>query len=279
MIVYFDTNVFDHLERLIGVTAWDVYRVKRAVKHECIRVVLSYLNIEETLFLVSLEPKKAEARVKLIFELSDKHLVVRGHHQTVRDDIRSYADGVPIKPSYESLTPWMESELWRLVAPVGRDTKTLKSLVDQTRRIKEEYHDFMIKGKKKLKPMALSIGSKRYSFVTYWKNNNGWLTEGLAKRAGVLRKVKRRGVDGLLKVKSVAMVVGANLSLLYSHHYENRAPHSGDSRDILHAIAASGADVFVTNDKKLQAVLSRIPVDGFQVMNLQDFVNAFPKWV
>ena len=136
LIVYFDTNVFDHLERLIGVTEWDVYRVKRAVKHECIRVVLSYLNIEETLFLVSWEPKKAEAIVKLIFELSDKHLVARGHHQTVRDDIRSYAVGVPTKPSYESLTPWMESELWRLVAPVGRGIKNLTSVVDQTRRIR-----------------------------------------------------------------------------------------------------------------------------------------------
>lgn len=137
----------------------------------------------------------------------------------------------------------------------------------------------MIKGKNELKPMALSIGSKQYPFETYWKNNNGWLTEELAKRAGVLRKVKRRGVDGLLKVKSVALVVGANLSLLYSHHYENRAPLSGDSRDILHAIAASGADVFVTNDKKLQAVLSRIPVDGFQVMSLQSFLNTLSKWV
>lgn len=279
MIVYFDTNVFDHLDRRIGITEWDVYRVKRAAKHECIRVVLSYLNIEETLFVVSLDRQKAEARVKLILELADKHLVARGHHQIIRDDICSYAEGLSTQPPYEPLTPWMESELWKLAAPVGRDWRNLKSVVDRTRRIKQEYENFMMRGKSKLRPMAASIGVKLYPFDSYWENNKGWLAEGLAKRAGVLRKVKRRGVDGLLMVKSVALVVGANLSLLYSHHYENRTPDSGDSRDILHAIAASGADVFVTNDKRLRAVLSRVPVEGFQVMDLRAFIRSLPEWV
>lgn len=70
-----------------------------------------------------------------------------------------------------------------------------------------------------------------------------------------------------------------NLSLIYSHHFEGRNPLSGDSRDILHAIAASSADIFVTNDRGLEAVLARIPADGFQVMNLQAFLNRLPAWV
>lgn len=279
MIVYFDTNVFDHLEKLSGVTAWDVFRVKRAVKLGYIRLVLSYLNIEETLFIVSSRPKRAEAQVGLIFELADKHLVARGHQLIINNDIRAYAEGVPLQSPYESLTAWMESEIWRLVAPVGSDINELKSVVDETCRIKKEYQDFMVKGRKMLKPMADSIGPRRYTFESYWKANNGWLAEGLAKRARVLVKVKRRGVDGLLKVKSVALAVGANLSLLYSHHFENRTPASGDSRDILHVIAASSADIFVTNDKRLETALSRIPVDGFQVMNLQVFLNSLPTWI
>lgn len=279
MIVYFDTNVFDHLEQLNGVTAWDVFRIKRAVKLGCIRLVLSYLNIEETLFIVSSQPKRAEARVGLILELADKHLVARGHQQTISNDIRAYAEGVPLQSSYESLTSWMESEIWRLVAPVGSNMRELKSVVAETRRIKEKYQSFMVKGRKMLKPMADSIGPRRYTFESYWKSNNGWLAEGLAKRAGALVKVKRRGVGGLLKVKSVALAVGANLSLLYSHHFENRTPISGDSRDILHAIAASSADIFVTNDRNLATVLGRIPVEGFQVMSLRGFLDSLPRWV
>ena len=85
MIVYFDTNVFDHLQQLNGVTAWDLFRIGRAVKLECIRVVISYLNIEETLFIVTSQSDRAEARVKLIFELADKQLVVRGHQNTINN--------------------------------------------------------------------------------------------------------------------------------------------------------------------------------------------------
>jgi len=87
MIVYFDTNVFDHLEQLNGVTAWELFRIRRAVQHGCMRVVVSYLNIEETLFIVPSQPVRAEARVKLIFELADKNLVVRGHQNNLNYSI------------------------------------------------------------------------------------------------------------------------------------------------------------------------------------------------
>ena len=280
MIVYFDTNVFDHLQQLNGVTAWDLFRIGRAVKLECIRVVVSYLNIEETLFIITSQSDRAEARVKLIFELADKQLVVRGHQNTINNDIRSYAYGQPLRSPFEPLSSWMESELWSFAAPIVRsDLRKLKHVIDKTRRIKKEHQDFMTQARKKLKLLVPSMVGERYPFNDYWKNNSVWLVEGLAKRTKVLGKVRQRGLPGLLKLKSVALAVGANLSLMYSHHFEGRTPASGDSRDILHAIAASSADVFVTNDRKLAKILTRIPVEGFQVMNLKDFLDSLPKWI
>jgi hypothetical protein len=280
MIVYFDTNVFDHLEQRNGVTDWDLFRIKRAVHHGCIRVVVSYLNIEETLFIVPSQPVRAEARVKLIFELADKSLVVRDHQDALNNDIRSYASGLPLQSPFESLTPWMESELWSFAAPIlGRDLRKLKLVIEKTRRIKKEHQDFMTKAKKNMKLLVLSMVEGRYPFESYWNNNSLWLAEGLAKRARALGRVKRRGISGLLKVKSVALAVGVNLSLIYSHHFEGRSPASGDSRDVLHAIAASSADIFLTNDRNLATVLGRIPVEGFQVMNLKGFLDSLPQWV
>ena len=280
MIVYFDTNVFDHLEQRNGVTDWDLFRIRRAVQHGCIRVVVSYLNIEETLFIVPSQPVRAEARVKLIFELADKNLVVRGHQDNLNNDIRSYAGGQPLQSPFEPLTSMDESELWSFAAPiVGSDLRKLKLVIDKTRRIKKEHQDFMTKSRKKMKLLVPSMVEGRYPFNDYWKNNSVWLAEGLARRARALGKVKRRGIPGLLKLKSVVLCVGANLSLIYSHHFEGRTPASGDSRDVLHAIAASSADVFVTNDRNLATVLGRIPVEGFQVMNLRDFLDSLPQWV
>ena len=280
MIVYFDTNVFDHLEQLNGITPWDLLRIKRAVRHECIRVVVSYLNIEETLFLVPSQPKRAESRMRLIFELGDKNLVVRSANDTLGNDFLSYADGKSLRLSFEPLTVQMETELLNLAAPIVKnDKRELGSVIDKTRRIKKEHQDFMAKAKKKMHLLVPSMVGGRYPFDDYWRNNSVWLVEGLAKRRRVLGKVRRQGLSELLKVKSVALAVGANLSLMYSHHFEGRTPASGDSRDILHAIAASSADVFVTNDGPLGRVLARIPINGFEVMNLQAFLNRLPAWV
>lgn len=254
--------------------------MKTAVHHGCIRVVVSYLNIEETLFIVPSQPVRAEARVKLIFELADKSLVVRDHQDALNNDIRSYASGLPLQSPFEPLTPWMESELWSFAAPIlGRDLRKLKLVLEKTRRIKKEHQDFMTKAKKNMKLLVPSMVEGRYPFESYWNNNSLWLAEGLAKRARALGRVKRRGISGLLKVKSVALAVGANLSLVYSHHFEERSPASGDSRDVLHAIAASSADIFLTNDRNLATVLGRIPVEGFQVMNLKRFLDSLPQWV
>lgn len=280
MIVYFDTNVFDHIERLNGVTDWDIFRIRRAVKHDYIRVVISYLNVEESLFIVPSQPERAEARVRLMFELGDKSLVVESAQDVLDSDFRAYADGQPHVGSFHPLTPAMENELWSFAAPILRnDIKKLEQVLDRTSQIKKEHQDFMRQARADMEMLMPAMVEGVYPFDEYWKNNCVWLAEGLAKRRKVLNKVRRRGLPGLIKLKSVALAVGANLSLIYSHHFEGRVPRSGDSRDVLHAIAASRADVFVTNDRNLAAILTRIPVEQFQVMNLKAFLDCLPDWI
>lgn len=279
MLVYFDTNVFDHLEQAIGVTGWDLYRIQKAIKHSVIQLVLSSLTIEETLFMVPSQPARAAARVKLILALCDKHLFVRGQEEVMNNAIRAYAHGLEPSPPFIALEPWMELEIRNIVNPVGRYARELQNILAETRRDKSTFYDFLIQGRAKVKPMADTIGAKAYPFENYWKSNSVWLAEALTKRTSVLAKVRARGVGGLLKIKCVALAVGANLSLIYSHHLENRTPASGDSRDILHAVSASAADIFVTNDSRLERILARIHVDGFKVMNLRAFLDSLPRWV
>jgi hypothetical protein len=174
----------------------------------------------------------------------------------------------------------MDLNIRNLANPAGSYSGELDGLIKELRQEKTAFQQFLNDGKSKVKPITDQIGgSKRYSFERYWANNSGWLAEGLADRAGVLREVKQQGVDGLLKVKGAAVAVGANLSFIYSHHIENRAPKPGDSLDILHSIVASTADVFVTNDEPLERILVRIQVDGFKVMNLRAFLESLPSWI
>lgn len=280
MIVYFDTNVFDHLEqRSNGVTEEDFFRLGRAVKLNYIRVVISFLAIEETLLFIPRDPRRVESRVKLMLALGDNRLFSLGQEVIANNDIRTYAHGTPASSPFISMEPWIEFNIRNFAKPVGDYWAELQDLVEEVRRDKKAFQEFLDEGKAKVKPLADAIGAARYRFEQYWINNSGWLAEGLADRAGVLSEVKQRGVDGLLKVKSIAVAVGANLSLMYSHHLEGRAPKPGDSRDILHAIVASTADVFITNDGPLQTILSRVPADDFKVMSLRVFLDSLPKWI
>jgi len=108
MIAYFDTNIFDRLEQRRGVTDGDVYRLQRAIKHGQLAVVLSFLDLEETLFVVKSHAERARARVSLILEICSRKLFARGQDEIMNDEVRSYALctpavsllSVPLSPSW-----------------------------------------------------------------------------------------------------------------------------------------------------------------------------------
>ena len=126
MIAYFDTNVFDRLEQRRGVTDWDVYRIQRAVKHEQLAVILSFLNLEETLFMVESHPQRARARVDLILEICSRNLFARGQDEILNDEVRSYALGTPAASPFCVFEPFMELDIKELMQPTVRASADLR---------------------------------------------------------------------------------------------------------------------------------------------------------
>src|SRR5262249_41770907 len=86
----------------------------------------------------------------------------------------------------------------------------------------------------------------------------GW-AEDYAAPTGVLGECRKRGLEGLLRVRAVRLVVGMTLSLIYSQVFEGRAPKYSDGYDLWHAIQASTSDVFVTRADRFFGHLNRIP--------------------
>ncbi|MDF0673098.1 MAG: hypothetical protein P0120_01975 [Nitrospira sp.] len=240
-------------------------------------VILSFLNLEETLFVVESHPEKARARVNLIIEICSNKLFARGQDAIMNDDVRSYALCTPTVSPFCAFEPFMELAINELMQPTAEASADLRDIISETRTAKERFQSCLEACRTEVLPHAKAIGGKNYKFDVYWSNNRTWLLELIAEMAGVLSEAKSRGLDGLLKVKSVGLAVGANLSLTYAHQFENRVPKSGDSRDILHAIIGSSADVFVTDDGELRRVLNRVPVDGFRAISLEETLAMLPK--
>jgi hypothetical protein len=101
------------------------------------------------------------------------------------------------------------------------------------------------------------------------------MVERLAQRAGVLDACRERGIEGLLKVRSVGAAVGTALSLAYGETFEGWVNTSDDSVDVLHVPAAAAtAEIFVTNNQRMHLAIGRLAFDGLRVMNLAEFLTA-----
>jgi hypothetical protein len=109
---------------------------------------------------------------------------------------------------------------------------------------------------------------KAEPFAQYWREIAPALVEAYADKVGVRRLCNEAGIDRLLTCPSVGMMVGANASMIYSRVVEGRAAKRGDSRDQQHALMASAADVFVTDDGDLRYILQRVPLIAPAVTDL-----------
>ncbi len=206
--------------------------------------------------------------------LANFKLFIKSQEAVIGDDIRSYATDSTYVSPFSELEPHAELAIRNLCNPDRSTLAEIQAIVEEVRSDKEKFKKFLEDGRNNLLPHAHQIGARAYKFERYWELNSGWLAESLAERAGVLEECRKRGMEGLLKVKSVRLAVGANLSLLYSHHFEGVQPKPGDSRDILHAVLASSADILVTQDGNFAKALQRIPIEGFRVLDIRSLLNV-----
>lgn len=273
--VYFDTNVFDHIHKGIGVTGDERLILRSAVDAGKISILISYLNIEEALSALKSCPDTGIAGIRLILDLADWQRPVKKANILLSDDMRYYARDEVLSEPFITLSPEMESNLRELLNPNQQDIKTkMLQVIKEIQQQKEGFKSGMSAIRNKWLTDVKKLKGKRPSFKEFWERYAEDLTECFAERAGVLDACKKRGINGLLRVRSVRLCVGVNLSLIYAQHFEGRTPDMGDSRDMQHAILASAADSFVTQDRKFAGLLTRIPIEKFEIMNLRDLITV-----
>jgi len=227
---------------------------------------------KEVLFTLKASPVKGKEQLQLILDLVDFDRFVRSQDELLRDATRSYAFGTSLPTPF---TVCDDSIRLKLVGLTRGTTlpPDVQHIVQEIRVAKEEFRLFLKESKERVLPLAGKFNGIKYPFEKYWESNKGWLAERFAEGAGVLDQCRNRGIDGLLDVKAVRLVVGTNLSLIYSHVLEGRGPKSGDSRDMLHALLASSAEIFVTHDREFSRILSRVPINNFQVVDLHSLLT------
>lgn len=278
--VYFDRNVFaDICEKRRGLTEDDVSLIHWAVKSGNIRIPASTTLIEETIGVLRESDEKYDQHIKTVFGLIDEEVMVKPVNELLRDDCYSYAQCLPsrrLMPTPSGLRDILDlsknrSELIRFAEEVNRHFS------GSAANITEGLLDARIAGEER------DVGTPK-DFNEIWGGLSISMVERVLQRVPrqIRRLCKKNGLKRMLKVQSIRLYTIYYAWLIHSGWFgvqdNPRKMKEGDVGDFFHAVQASVASIFVTQESKerkdkLPYILGQVPTDRFTIMNLSEFVD------
>jgi hypothetical protein len=277
-VVYFDTNVFDNiLKRRNNVTTEDEMRLRSTLAGGNLSVLLSIINIQET--IDARKPEIVLPQLRLILDLTSWDQFVKPHDLVLTDDIRHFAwNGEPDRPFFlEPVVSQVRSALLRLLDGTG-NLSELDDVINLNNQQKQHFLNGIENARAETYAQIQALIEKEHeeipSFEQYLASQQEKLARDFARRLGVQYECERRGIAQFLSMKSVKMTSGLGLSFMFRAAVEGKAPKRGASRDLQHLVpAAAAADTFVTHDAELAFMVRRVPMNGFQVTTLRELLD------
>ena len=275
MIAYLDTGVFDHIYNKTGCTGADIAALRKAIYGREITVPLGIHVLDEILLNQRASPQDLVARIKLTLSIASLRRLVKPCDQLLKDDVRAYAArGEAERPfAGADVLNVLSEGISTLIETDGEEIdEDMRELLEQTKRQKDRF----ISGTRSSleeSPSWSGTSLEQPAFEQFFQSRIPADAEGFAASAAFLEQCAERGLDGLSQLKSLRVLLGFKLSYIYGRAFENLAPLRSDSA-FHHVVAAAAvAETFVTDDKELRALLSRVPMEGFEVTDLQGFLG------
>jgi hypothetical protein len=276
MIAYLDTNVFDSLYKRIGCTSANIADLRKAIYGRGLSMPIGVQVLEEILLNRRASPQELVARVKLTLSLASIRRMVKPCDQLIADDIRSYAaSGRAERPLVGvELQNAITQGIAELIESDGEEfSEEIAEALEETRRRKRRFLQGMMISQQQLTALVETLPAG-LSFDDCFELTAAPIAASYAQRAGVLEVCRERGIEGLLEIKSLRAAVGISLSFIYALTYERTVLTTLDAADFLHApSAAASAEIFVTNDPRVRAVVERVALDDLRVMSLTEFLT------
>lgn len=282
LTVYFDRNAFaDICELRNGLTNRDVLKIKSAVVSGSVIIPASATIFVETIRVLKESPTEYHKQIRTVLSLVDKHRMVKHPEVLLRDDCYRFAEGMT-ETSRTVRTPRGQ----RAALSLSKNRAGLIDLASDTDHFFDRVASRMTEALLKAREAGLqrNVGRPK-NFRELWDSLSTKAVEGLVSRCSqeVNEKCRDRGLDEMLKVKSIRFYTLYYLSLIQSGWFgiqdKPRKVRPGDFGDWFHAVQASVADIFVTQEAKTKAgrlpyILNQLPTPDFVVMSVQEFLGT-----
>jgi len=270
--VYFDTNIYSHLlNHQHGVTEKDVTRLFENIRADKVRVYLSDGILEETMGALMNQEREAIRRLRFIYRVVNRKRYLRPAVVIIRETILAYAKGQRV-PSYFT-SPGPLNRMLKKQNEVDLLGLQLLAWATQDRitdyvKVREAYY-------KTLRPEAKREMElkKRPTLQQYWNNDSKDIVEQFVDLYGVLKECRERGIEGLLNFLPMKALSAGVISNWYMNTYDRTKMNRGDIMDMDHVVYGAVVGTLVTHDSRFSTCLKRLPVDGFEIIDLHTLLN------
>jgi hypothetical protein len=281
-VIYFDRNVFDHICTLnCGVTESDVAKIQRAVDSGIITIPASYTVIEETVPLIRVSEEVYDQHIQTVLRLVDKNIIIKPHNHLVKEDCLSYA----FKERQTSRTTQIP-EAFSDVLNLSLNRVGLNALADEI----HAFYGTVAAGMQADFDSSIQATKQRGykgfdSFQQVWDALALTFVERAVNQLPRIPKrlCKKHGLGNMLNIKSVRIYTIYYCWLFYSHWLKTDGVpakvKASEGGDFFHAVCASAADIFVTQESKdkygrLPFILNQLAIPSFSVMSLSEFLES-----
>jgi hypothetical protein len=274
VIVYLDTNAFDHLYKRIGCTGAEIANLRKAIYGRQLSIRLSVHTLEEILLGRKVSPQAFAAQIKLTLSLASSRTLVKSCAQLLLDDIRAYA------VRGEADRPFLRGDMQNAVADgiaalVESDGEELEddflAVLDQARQEKQHFFAALERARQEAEIVS-SPPSGWSGFGEFFAAAARRALVTLAEQAGLTDACRDRGLDGLLKIKSVRMSLCAALAPSYERVTTGAVVNSTTFHHPVSAAAV--AEAFVSDIAANRDFLAQLPVEGLNVSSLPEFLQG-----
>jgi hypothetical protein len=273
VIVYLDTTAYAHIYGKIGCTGADIAQLRKAIYGRELSIRLSVHTLAEILLAHKVSPQGLAAQIKLTLSLANSRTLIKPCEQLLRDDIQSYAArGEADRPFLRGDTQnAISAGLAELIESDGEELEDEFAEVLQESQQQKQQFLAMLEQARHMLPSIAGQVAERMSFDQYFETAAKSAVEVLAGYVGAGDACRRRGLEGLLHIKSVRMSLIAALGSSYT------SANPASPASIHHAVSAAAvADRFVCDDILTRQLLSRAPNDNFEVITLPEFLKRLP---
>jgi hypothetical protein len=249
LLVYCDTNVFNHLfKKTDGITETDEERLRAGVSSRELTIVISHTIIRETLATLKSHPDLARALLSVIVELADWDHFLPLCPEILEKDIRHFAfNGERANTPFVKGTTHIQSILHRIID--GQiDIKDAAAAIHEDQEQKETFRKRVEKSRAQTIQALdeFEKSSEIPSFEQFFIDGAEERLFDFIRSFDVAEECKLRGLNKMLLIPSIRAMVGFGMSYIYGIVVEKKQKgrRGADLRDAQHApSAAAAADI------------------------------------